>query len=92
MKKPEVFVKECVGRMSDEDLNYLNLRFSQNLCGDLADCLDVLSRVSEVDKWLATAASADDFTAMVEFVAENVEKEYKRRSTYNNSFSRKRAG
>jgi hypothetical protein len=79
MKKPEVMLKEYVGRLSDDDLSYLNMRLSQKLCGDLSDGLNILQKNSEVDKWLCTAASAQQFFEMVDIIADYVDKESKRR-------------
>lgn len=77
MKKAEL--KEYVGKLSDEDLSFLYSRFTQRLSGDLPDALEIVSKTPEVDRWLASAASSEEFYVLVDQLTEYIEKEKKRR-------------
>jgi hypothetical protein len=79
MKKPEVLLKEYVGKLSDDNLTFLHVRFDQRLQGDLAESLDFLAKTSDMDRWLNTAKSAEDFGNLVDLVSDYVVKEYKKR-------------
>lgn len=81
MKKPETVLKECVGKLSDENLDFIHSRLEQRMAGDLAACLDILSKNGDLDRWLATAQSSGEFFDMVDLVAEQVTKEYMRRNS-----------
>jgi hypothetical protein len=80
MKRPEVLLKEYVGKLSEDNLVFLYSRFEQRLQGDLAECLDFISRTTEVDKMLNTAKSSDEFYEFIDLVAEYVHKEFKKRN------------
>lgn len=79
MKKPEVIVKECVSKLSETQLDFLNLRFQQRLAGDVPECLDLVSKIPELDRWLASAQSSADFFEMVDKIADQVAKEFNKR-------------
>lgn len=79
MKKPEVIVRECVSKFSEPQLDFLNLRFQQRLAGDVSECLDLVSKIPELDRWLASAQSSADFFEMVDKIADQVTKEYNKR-------------
>jgi hypothetical protein len=80
MKKPEVLLKEYVGKLSEENLVFLQSRFEQRLQGDLAECLVLLAKTTEIDKFLNTAKSSDEFYEFIDLVAEYVKKEFKKRN------------
>ena len=79
MKKFETVLKECVTKVSDENLEFLHVRFDQRMAGDLAECLDLLSKISDIDKWLSGAQSCNQFFEMVDQIADQVEKEHNKR-------------
>jgi hypothetical protein len=79
MKKPEFIVREYVGKLSDENLRFMQTRLQNRLAGGVAAAVDYLSAVPEVDKWLSTAKSGDEFFEMVGLVTDHVERETKRR-------------
>jgi hypothetical protein len=79
MKKVNVNLNEYVRRLSDGDLSFLRARFVQNLCGDRADVLNLLSRDREIDRWLATAVGGDELFDMLETLGEHICDEYDRR-------------
>lgn len=80
MKRPDIYLKEYCQRLSDENLKFLHSRFSQNLSGDAEEILGFLSNVREIDKWLITAETHDDFYDMIDLVQYAVTKEHERRS------------
>lgn len=79
MKKPEVIVRECVSKLSETQLDFLNLRFQQRLGGDIPECLDFFAKIPELDRWLALAQSSADFFDMVDKIADQVAKEFNKR-------------
>ena len=80
MKTSDAMLAEYVKRVSDEDLSFLRGRFRQDLCGDKAEALNILSKDRELDKWLSTATSADEFFDMIDVTANFVCTEYNRRN------------
>lgn len=81
MKKPDVLLREYVTKLSDDELDYLYVRFSQRLAGDVSECLTLVQKTHEVDRWLCSATSAVEFFDMVDKLAEFVEIETKRRAS-----------
>jgi hypothetical protein len=81
MKKPEVILRECVSKLSEVQLEFLNDRFQQRLSGDIPECLDLISKLPELDRWLASAQSSDEFFEMVDRIADQVLKEYNKRGS-----------
>ena len=77
--KVEMVVKEYVKRISNDDLAYLGIRFKQDMCGDKAEIALKLAQDAEVDQWLATSKSADEWFEMVEYIGDCVKIEYNRR-------------
>lgn len=80
MKKTDVFLKECVAKLSDDDLEFIVSRLDQNLIGDFSDCLDVLSKNYEIDRMLRSANSVDEFYDIVDQISDSVYKELNRRT------------
>lgn len=80
MKKPDVYLKEYCQRLSDENLKFLTGRLNQKLGGDMAEVLDFLSNVRELDRWLASANTSDDLFGMIDLIHTSVMKEYERRN------------
>lgn len=79
MKKSDLVLKEYVSRLSDENINFLQTRFEQNRAGDLADCLDFMSRNQDMDRLLCSALSVDEFYSVVDQIVEYVRKETMKR-------------
>lgn len=75
-KNYESLVKEYVRRISDDELNYLNIRYVQNLFGDKAEVAHCLSRDKQIDKLLAAATDAEDWFDIVDYIGEYVNKEH----------------
>lgn len=80
MKKPDVYLKEYCQRLSDDNLKFLAARLNQRLSGDVAEVLDFLSNVREIDRWLSSASTCDDLYNMVDLVHTSVTREYERRN------------
>lgn len=79
MKKPDIYLKEYCQRLSDDNLKFLTGRLNQKLGGDVAEVVDYLSGVREIDRWLASAESYDEFFDMIDFMHTSATKEYDRR-------------
>lgn len=78
--KTENIVREYVRRLSDEDLKNISSRLTQNLSGDKAEVADMLSRSSDVDKWLKSANSSDEFFDMMDEIEREVNFEFQKRN------------
>lgn len=79
MKKPDFYLKEYCQRLSDDNLKFLTGRLNQRLGGDVAEVLDFLSNVREIDRWLASAETSNDLYDMIDLVKASTVKEYDRR-------------
>lgn len=79
MKKPEVYLKEYCQKLSDDNVKFLIGRLNQRLNGDLAEAVDFLGNVREIDKWLCSAENSNDFYDMIDLVHAAVAKEHDRR-------------
>lgn len=76
MKNFDGFLKEYCSRLNNDDLYYLESRYSQYLCGDRADICNFLSQSKDMDKILNTAENSLEFFDMVDKVGEFVKKEH----------------
>ena len=83
MKKQEQFLKEYFYRLSDENLKVLHSRLNFRYSGDLSEVLNYVCNNKEIDRWLGTANSPKDLYEMLDFMHENVNKEYKKRFEIN---------
>ena len=81
MKKPDTLVREFVRRVSDEDLRFLNTRFRRLVEGDRAEIANAISQDKEMDRWLSTAESAEEWFTMLDSVSFHINKELRRRSS-----------
>jgi hypothetical protein len=72
--KNDGFVKEYVRSLSDDDLRFVGSRLQQNLCGDLCEVLNFLSRTKELDRYLAGAEDYSEFFRSIEYIAECVDR------------------
>jgi len=85
MKKPDVYLKEYCQRLSDDNLKFLAGRLNQRLSGDVAEVLDFLCNVREIDRWLGSAHSSSDLFDMIDLVHTSVVREYDRRCNNSNA-------
>jgi RNA polymerase subunit RPABC4/transcription elongation factor Spt4 len=87
-KKTDTLVKEYVRRISDDELRKVAKSISQKVAGDRAECAQIFERDKEVNRWLCSASSAEEWFDMVESIEEAAQEEYARRSE--NKAERKR--
>lgn len=80
MKKPDSLLKDYAKKLSNDDLDYLDDRFKQRLCGDYADIASFLSHHKHVDNWLGSAADYGDYFNMIDVIGETVSKEIQSRN------------
>lgn len=81
MRKNDVLLKEFAKQLSDDDLKYLAVRFTQNYQDDRADVLNKLASDKEMDRYLSSATDGDEFFDILEKIGEYVVRESKRRSS-----------
>jgi hypothetical protein len=79
MKKPEVYLKEYYSKLSDDNVKFLVGRLNQRLGGDLAEAVDFLSNIREIDKWLSSASDSYEFYDMIDLINNAANKEHERR-------------
>jgi hypothetical protein len=65
--------------LSEDDLRFLYGRLTQQLFGDRAEASSFLAQNREIDRWLASANTCDEFFTGLDLIAEFVEKECSRR-------------
>jgi hypothetical protein len=80
MKSSDVVLKEYFQRLSDENLKFVTARFNQRYGGDLGEVLEFLGSSKDIDKWLQSASSHEDFYDMMEELAKVANQESERRS------------
>ena len=81
--KADALLREYVGNLSDNDLQYLYIRYQQRLITDIEEIITFLSKDKSVDKWLSTAPDVDDLFEMVDSVGAFVGKELNARERIN---------
>ena len=79
MKKADSMLKEYARSLNEDTLRLLNMRFSQAMCGDLAEAAEILSNNRSVDNWLSSATNVDEFYEMLDQIADFVRRELSRR-------------
>lgn len=81
MKRPSNdFLKNYARRLSDHDLELLNSRLEDRLFGDMAECCHIFQRAQDLDRWISTATSPEDFWEMTDMIHAAVKAESARRS------------
>lgn len=60
MKKSDLFIKEYVVRLSDEDLKFIQNRLYYRFSGDLADILDFCHKHPAMDKYLSGTETSEE--------------------------------
>lgn len=79
-KTYESLLKEYAKKLSEDTLEYLYVRFKQNLCGDRAEIADMISRDKNMDRLLAGATDSDEWFNLIDLVGEYVIVEYDKRT------------
>jgi hypothetical protein len=79
MKKPvDQQIKECVKRISEEDLRFIYYRLSQRLCGDLGEALAFInSNYHDLNSILSSASSHAELYNMIDILGDNINKRLK---------------
>lgn len=80
MKKPDLALKEYCQRISDDQLKFLAQRLNQRLSGDVAEVVECLSGVKEIDRLFAAAATCDELFDVIDQIYSTAQKEYERRN------------
>ena len=82
MRSSDSILMEYVKKLSDDDLSWLRIRSKQDVAGDKAEIATFLSKDRDVDRWLQTAANADEFFNMLDQVAYHFQQENNRRNDF----------
>ena len=72
-------LREYVKKLTNEQLEFLRIRFRQRLCGDMSDIAVELAKDPDVDAWLQESANADEWFNMMDKVGGFIDKESDRR-------------
>lgn len=76
-------VKECVKRISEEDLRWLSVRFKERVGSDLAEALFLIQeRYHDLNRILANTPNSDAVFNVADVIDKYVSEELKRRSSY----------
>jgi len=79
MKNCENSVREYVRRLSEDDLRFVNSRLGQQLFGDRAEACMFLAQNREIDRWLSSANTANEFYDGLDLIADFADRECARR-------------
>jgi hypothetical protein len=79
MKKLDNVLKNWVERLTLDNLKLLQPRLEERLGGDLGEALELISSTPEIDRWLQSAANANDFYDMLDTLSEYVTRELRKR-------------
>lgn len=69
-KSELTLIKKYCSRVEDADLCLLACSLPQRVVGDRSAACEVLQKDKEIDKWLACAASADDWFFKADSIGE----------------------
>jgi len=72
-------LREYVRKLTNEQIDFLRIRFRQRLCGDLGNIANELAKDPDIDAWLSESTSADEWFQMVDKLSVFVDKESERR-------------
>jgi len=79
MKKFDTVLREYVGRLNLDNLKYLAVRLEERIGADLAEALDAMSSCQDLDRWLSSAKSYDEFYDMVDVIQGCIKRELEKR-------------
>ena len=80
MKRPDVYLKEYCYSLSEDNLKFLSQRLHYRLQDDLAEALNFLCNVREIDRWLVSAETCDELFDMLDLVQDCIMLENGRRN------------
>lgn len=82
--KSEVsLLKDFCGRTQDDDLRMLADLLPQSVAFDRSEACGILQNDTQIDRWLAQAASADDFFVRIDSIGDAASAELEHRATLN---------
>lgn len=85
MKRPEIYLREYCSRLTDDQVNMLVTKLSNRQSGDVADVLNFMGSVKEIDKWFSSSESSWHLYDMLDMAYETSKKEYDKRFNSNKS-------
>jgi hypothetical protein len=80
MKRPDSFLREYARSLPDENLYFLHMRFQQNLCGDLSEIATIMQSNYNIDKWLNSADTVEEWFGMLDLVSNQIKQEVERKA------------
>ena len=76
-------VKECVKKISDEDLKWLSVRLKERFGGDLGEALVLIhDRYGDLNRILSNTPSADAVYDVTDIIDKYIQEEIKKRVTH----------
>jgi hypothetical protein len=82
--KSEVsLLKDFCGRTQDDDLRMLADLLPQSVAFDRSEACGILQNDTQIDRWLAQSASADDFFVRIDSIGDAASAELEHRATLN---------
>jgi len=79
MKRPEIYLREYCSRLTDDQLNMLATKLFNRQSGDVADVLNFMGSVKEIDKWFVSSATAWELYDMLDLTLNISKKECDKR-------------
>jgi hypothetical protein len=80
MKKVDTILKEYFNKLSLDNLKYVSVRLNDRVGGDLGEAIEVVSNYHDIDRWLSSAKSCEDFYDMIDKLEEYSNREVNKRS------------
>lgn len=72
-------IKEYARKLSDDDLRFIHMRLSQRIGADVAEAVEFMQRNADINYWLDTSKSANEFFDMIDAIDNATQNEVKRR-------------
>lgn len=82
MKKIDTILRQYVGKLSVDNLQWLSTRLNQRLGSDLAEALESMAHFADLDKWFVTAKSSQELYDMIDYAQSFIEDELKSKMDY----------
>lgn len=79
MKNSDLFIKEYVKKLSEDDIKFLFSRLSEKMFGDAAEAINFLDKTNEFSKWFHSAKNSNELYDMLDKVFKYIEKEHNKR-------------
>jgi len=78
-KNDNSLLKECVKKLSTDDLNFLISRLSQRLAGDMSEAAELLQKDKDLDRWLCSTTNSQEWYDKIDKLQEFIKLEIDRR-------------